>query len=62
MEDYQQRVIDEKSQLDDKIKKLATFDWDDRSKVSKDESVLLANQLFFMTEYSRVLNDRILKF
>jgi hypothetical protein len=57
---YQQRVIDEKKELDEKISKLKEFFKTDLySNLTKKERVLLSTQCHFMSEYSIVLANRI---
>lgn len=60
MQPHQQRVVDEKRELDEKIEKLAAFFNTEiyRGLRSADQS-LLSKQLHFMTGYSEVLRDRI---
>ncbi len=60
MEDYQQRVVTEKKELDAKIVALAGFLFSDKSKdVAVNETEELFNQLHLMMGYSRVLSNRI---
>lgn len=61
MEPYQQRVIDEKKELDDKIEKLTSFLTNDeqRSKVSDQEADRMQRQLDCMNAYSGILGERI---
>lgn len=63
MEPYQQRVIDEKSDLVEKIAKLETFvDGPQSDNVAYDERKRLAWQLAYMRLYSGVLEARIAAF
>lgn len=56
MQPYQQRVIEEKTELDDKINKLSYFRVSgEMSKISDDERHLLNLQHHAMTTYSHVL-------
>lgn len=60
MEDYQKRVVDEKSELDKKITLLKEFIYSKQYReLPNDEQLRLVNQLSTMIEYSRILNDRI---
>lgn len=57
---HQQRVIDEKSELDLKINKLSTFISGKIFKtLSTDEQVMLKLQFVYMVAYSNILQDRI---
>jgi hypothetical protein len=63
MEQFQQRVFDEKDALDEKLAKLAEFvGLDLYNKLPADEQYRLTSQLKFMREYSRVLAERITAF
>jgi hypothetical protein len=63
MKDYQQRVVDEKKELDEKMKKLHLFVMSEASKdVPADEFGRLTRQHSLMMEYSRVLGERIAAF
>jgi crAss001_48 related protein len=60
MEPYQERVIEEKKELDEKIEKLAAFiESDAFISVSTREKVRLHRQEVLMQLYSKVLADRI---
>ena len=62
MQPYQQRVIEERQQLIERINKLRTFVSDDNgpfSKLSMHEQDLLLRQLMVMEEYEDILNERI---
>ncbi|MCK9157164.1 MAG: hypothetical protein M0P12_13960 [Paludibacteraceae bacterium] len=64
MEVYQQRVIEEKKELDAKIEKLSTF-VDSKAfpeTVEASERSRLLHQLTVMREYSSILSDRIANF
>lgn len=61
MQDYQQRVVDEKIALDDKITKLEAF-LAKKPVVSKDDQIRLPDQLGHMRAYSGVLGQRIAAF
>lgn len=60
---HQQRVIDEKTALDEKIAKLTSFlstqTFADLHPIDK---AMLKRQLLVMTEYSQILFDRINRF
>lgn len=64
MEPYQQRVIDEKESLDDKIHKLSVFlgSASEMPPIPDDEQGRLKRQLGVMREYSTILGERIENF
>lgn len=63
MKPHQQRVVDEKSSLDEKIGKLVAFMDSDASQVlSLTEEDDLEEQLEYMQKYSEVLGRRISRF
>lgn len=63
MKPHQQRVVDEKTSLDEKISKLISFMESDASSVlSLSEEDDLEEQLEYMEKYSEVLERRISKF
>lgn len=64
MEDYQQRVIDEKSELDKKALALTRFIGESPSfdKISADNQELLKEQNDIMWQYSEILGKRIAAF
>lgn len=57
-----ERVIEEKRQLDEKIKKLYAFLVNEEkvSKIPTRQKSLLGRQLDIMTDYSDILNKRLL--
>lgn len=61
MQAYQQRVITEKEQLEEKITKLDSFitGSDDFDSIEVDEQDRLRRQLAAMKDYSAVLGERI---
>lgn len=60
MNDFQQRVIDEKAELDSKIRSLNTFIQGVVFRtLPQDEQVRLIRQHSLMKDYSSVLNERI---
>lgn len=60
MQPHQQRVIDEKNELSDKIYKLSSFRTTDMFKsLSEKEQALLTVQLNTMIEYENILEERI---
>ena len=63
MQPYQQRVVDEKSQLDDKLTALKAF-WDNPlfATLPDDEKQRLERQSVVMEEYSNILGERIANF
>ena len=57
---HQQRVVDEKTDLDDKRSKLAAFMYQELFlSLPKDEQSRLERQFHIMTDYSNVLKERI---
>jgi hypothetical protein len=63
MEAYQQRVVSEKSDLDEKTAKLGEFIKSDKfDELPEDERERLARQHDCMEEYSEVLGERITAF
>lgn len=59
MKPYQQRVADEKRDLDEKINKLNIFLLDRTKSISSNERMLLERQMRVMREYSNILQTRI---
>lgn len=60
MEDYQQRVVDEKSELDDMLSKIGTFLAGSKVEaLPLAEQRRLARQWQYMRAYSDVLGERI---
>jgi hypothetical protein len=60
---HQQRVVEEKKELDKKLLKLSVFfDTDTFSEVEPEEQARLKKQSEIMTAYSILLNDRIAAF
>lgn len=64
MSEYQQRVVTEKKELDEKIVKLTAFVFSDKIKAvsTEQEKDLLRRQLKVMVQYSVVLDCRIALF
>ena len=63
MQAFQERVVVEKNELDEKINKLSSFIESDRwSSVAEDEKERMRKQLVAMGEYSNVLSQRIANF
>lgn len=62
MEPYQQRVINEKAELDARIQKLNAFLSTARSDVSIKDIELLLAQVFAMNAYSQILGIRMRRF
>lgn len=63
MQPHQQRVVDEKTSLDEKIQKLAAFiDTDTFDGLPDDEQDRLERQMVVMNEYSEILGERIAAF
>jgi hypothetical protein len=61
MQPHQQRVIDEKTELDEKLSKLHDFIQDNPmfKTLPEDEQKRLGRQDFIMAEYSNILRERI---
>ncbi len=60
MQPHEQRIVDEKTALDEKIEKLETFIIGDKFRfLSGRNQELLGQQLKVMAEYSDILDDRI---
>ena len=60
MKDYQQRVIEEKKQLDKKIEKLRTFlNTETFAELDLAERGRMHSQFNVMTNYSSILGERI---
>lgn len=60
MSDFKSRLLNEKSELDEKISKLSLFiGGENFKKIDPKQQVLLSKQLPVMTEYSNILCDRI---
>lgn len=63
MQPYQQRVIDEKAELDSKLEKLIIFiNGPTYTTLEQDEKVRLTRQGDVMREYSDILHERIKAF
>ena len=63
MEQYQQRVVKEKEELDEKVSKLQAFIGSERfNSVEADEANRMRNQLPVMMDYSNILGERITNF
>jgi len=63
MEEYQQRVIEEKKQLDEKLLRLHNFLSSDKLKdLDLDDQNLLVEQELAMKIYSIILGNRINRF
>ena len=65
MEEYQQRVVEEKNALDEKIQSLEAFMTEDNETFAAlpvAEKTRMAHQRDHMEAYSRVLGDRISNF
>lgn len=60
---HQERVVNEKNELEDKLTKLdAFFETDFFSKVDEDEQERLKHQYWIMRDYLEVLQERISNF
>lgn len=61
MQEYKNQVIEEKKELDEKIKKLNVFmkSKDYEKIVGPHERIRLERQLYVMMEYSSILGSRI---
>ena len=63
MKEYQDRVVKEKKELDDKIAKLKTFLYGETVKgVEEAEQVRMWTQYHLMCRYAKVLGERIAAF
>ncbi len=64
MQDWQQRVVDEKAELDIKANALSTYieNKEDFDPTVRFDDELLNEQFYVMLEYSNILNTRILRF
>lgn len=63
LQDWQQRVVDEKTDLDEKIIKLSNFIQSNKFKeVKGSQGRLLTEQLSAMRVYSTILHRRIVDF
>lgn len=63
MQPHQQRVVDEKTALDDKISRLTPFVQGEKFKtLPEDEQERMNRQCALMADYSRVLGERIAAF
>jgi hypothetical protein len=60
MKDWQQRVIDEKKELDEKINRIESFVTSEKiNSVDPNEVFRLKTQLVTMINYSEILGERI---
>lgn len=60
---YQERVVDEKQELDERIEKLRVFfNTDTFQELADRDKYLLVQQSGVMTTLSRILGDRIARF
>jgi hypothetical protein len=63
MQPHQERVINEKSELDEKLAKLHKFLHSDfYQQLSSDERMRLLRQSIHMEDYTKVLGERIVAF
>ena len=63
MQPHQQRVVEEKTELDEKIRKLGSFLTTSMFKdLPGDEQTRLSSQWGIMMSYSRILGERIAAF
>ncbi len=62
MKPFQKRVVDEKTELDDRLEKLNAFITKPKFEVDADELHRLKNQASVMQTYSRILRQRIENF
>lgn len=64
LQPHQQRVVDEKSELDEKLEKLASFIQENPifEKLEEEDKDLLLLQQSSMAEYSVILSKRIARF
>lgn len=59
MEDWQQRVVDEKAQLDGRIERLEVALANGKAQIPANQRDLMIGQLGYMRAYSYALRDRI---
>ena len=60
LQPHQQRVVDEKQELDTRVEKLSTFvNSDNLNRASAEEQELLREQLVVMTKLQDILQKRI---
>lgn len=60
MEDYQERVVNERAELGEKIVKLTKFMFTEKfNSLEYGERTNLEKQLYIMLEYAKTLQDRI---
>jgi hypothetical protein len=60
LEPYQQRVVGERSQLNEKVQQLDAFIWGHLfNSLPSEEKARLIQQLGFMKAYRQILDDRI---
>lgn len=64
LQPHQQRVVDEKTELDEKLSKLDQFIAESPifKKLESEDRMLLEEQFRAMTEYSNILYNRINRF
>lgn len=63
MQDWQQRVIDEKTALDEKLNKLEAFlEGEGFESLGNKDKTLLEHQAHWMNGYSGILGERIRRF
>lgn len=64
MQEYQERVMQEKKELDEKIEKLNAFTNDPNkfNDLPSEDRVSLTKQEEVMMEYSKILGERIARF
>jgi hypothetical protein len=62
MKDWQQRVVEERNELYDKIHKLEDFLQQERHDIAQQQWDLLRSQLHYMQLYGDILNTRISAF
>ena len=62
MQDWQQRVVTEKEELDDKIIRLYIFIQASSATINAPDLIILEEQWEVMLRYSNILNRRMLTF
>ena len=63
MEDYQERVVEEKKELDEKLAKLRAFQLSEKfDDLDNADQYLLNKQANYMDDYSYILGQRIVRF
>lgn len=63
MKEFQKNVINEATYIANKIKELVDFtNTYEFNNISDSDKILMKNQIFYMKEYFKILNERIKNF